>query len=318
MRIALDAMGGDFAPQAVIEGAILAKSSLPADVEIVLIGREGTIREHLEKHNVSPSLFGIINADEVIEMGEHPTKALTQKPNSSIAVGFGLLKAGKADAFCSAGNTGAMLVGAMFSIKAIEGVIRPAIAGYVPKEDGRTGIILDVGANADCKPEVLNQFGELGSLYAQYVLGIENPKVALMNLGEEEQKGTMLTQATYQLLKANTKINFVGNIEGRDMFNDKADVVVADGFTGNVILKMAESIYEIMHARGIKTDSFFDQMNYEAIGGSPIIGVNGNVIIGHGVSSPLAVTNMLRQAQQMVMADIHTKIKNALNESSSS
>lgn len=317
MRIALDAMGGDFAPQAVIEGAILAKSSLPADVEILLIGREATIREHLAKHNVSPSLFGIINADEVIEMGEHPTKALTQKPNSSIAVGFGLLKAGKADAFCSAGNTGAMLVGAMFSIKAIEGVMRPAIAGYVPKEDGRTGIILDVGANADCKPEVLNQFGELGSLYAQYVLGIEKPKVALMNLGEEEQKGTMLTQATYQLLKANTKINFVGNIEGRDMFNDKADVVVADGFTGNVILKMAESIYEIMHARGIQTDSFFDQMNYEAIGGSPIIGVNGNVIIGHGVSSPLAVTNMLRQAQQMVMADIHTKIKNALNEYSS-
>ena len=313
MKIALDAMGGDFAPEAVVEGAILAKQSLPTNVEIVLVGREAVIKQQLDKHNASPSDFGIVNAEEVIEMGEHPTKALSQKTNSSIAIGFGMLKANKVQAFCSAGNTGAMLVGAMFSVKAIEGIIRPAIAGYVPKENGKIGIMLDVGANADCKPEVLNQFAEIGSLYAQHVLGIENPKVALMNLGEEEQKGTILTQATYQLLKVNTKINFVGNIEGRDVFNDKCDVLVCDGFTGNIILKMAESIYEIMHARGIKTDAFFDQMNYEAIGGSPIIGVHGNVIIGHGVSSPTAIKNMVHQAYHMVEADIPTKIKNAFN-----
>lgn len=314
MRIALDAMGGDYAPDAVIEGAILAKQSLPANVEIVLVGREAVIKQHLDKHNTSHTLFSIVNAEEVIEMGEHPTKALAQKTNSSISVGFGLLKTEQAQAFCSAGNTGAMLVGAMFSIKSIPGVIRPAIIGYVPKENGGSGIMLDVGANADCKPEMLNQFAELGSLYAQYVLGIDNPKIGLMNLGEEEQKGSLLTQATYQLLKQNKKINFAGNLEGRDVFNDKSDVIVCDGFTGNIILKMAESVYEIMHARGIKTDSFFDGMNYEAIGGSPIIGVQGNVIIGHGVSSPLAIKNMLYQAYQMIEADIHTKIKNALNE----
>lgn len=314
MKIALDAMGGDFAPDAVIEGVALALKELPTSVRLVLIGKTDVITKKLNENNTSLSLVDIVHADEVIEMGEHPTKALTQKPNSSIAVGFGLLKAGQADAFCSAGNTGAMMVGAMFTIKAIEGILRPAIAGFIPKGNGNYGVILDVGANAECKPEVLAQFAQIGSLYAQQVLNIENPKVGLMNLGEEEQKGTQICQAAHQLLKADTKINFIGNIEGRDVFNDKADVLVCDGFTGNVILKMAESFYDLLHGRDLM-DDFFERFNYEQIGGSPILVVNGNVIIGHGVSPALAVKNMIGQARQLVDSDIYTKIKNALSNS---
>ncbi len=308
MRIALDAMGGDFAPEAIIDGAILATQRLEEDITIVLVGKKDVIESHLQKREFSSSRIAIVHADEVIEMGEHPTKALTQKPRSSIGIGYHLLKTKEVGAFCSAGNTGAMMVGAMFSVKAIEGILRPCIANLVPKLDGSTGIFLDVGANADCKPEVLEQFGELGSLYARYVLGIPNPKVGLMNLGEEEGKGTVITQAAHQLLKANKAINFIGNIEGRDMFNDKADVIVCDGFTGNVILKMAESIYDIMASKNIK-DPFFDRFNYEAVGGSPILGVNGNVVIGHGVSGPLAISNMLHLASSLVKANISEHFK---------
>lgn len=310
MRIALDAMGGDFAPKAIIEGAIHAQSELPSNVRVVLIGQEPVIRRELSALDGDVNNFDIIHAEEVIEMGEHPTKAFTQKTNSSIAVGFGLLKGKKVDAFCSAGNTGAMLVGSMFTIKPIEGIIRPGIAGYIPKEKGTYGIILDVGANADCKADVLEQFAVIGSLYAKYILNIENPKIGLMNLGEEEQKGTLLTQAAHQLLKLNKKINFIGNVEGRDLFNDKADVIVCDGFTGNVILKMAETFYELMEPRGFM-DPFIEMFNYASVGGSPILGVNGNVIIGHGVSSPLAIKNMLKQAVQLTESQIFEKIKNA-------
>jgi glycerol-3-phosphate acyltransferase PlsX len=207
-----------------------------------------------------------------------------------------------------------MMVGAMFSLKTIEGIMRPAIAGFVPKTDGRIGVMVDVGANADVKPELMVQFADLGSLYAQHVLKIDNPKVGLMNLGEEESKGTLLTQATYQALKINSRINFVGNIEGRDVFNHKADVIVADGFTGNVILKMGESFYDIMKERGTPTDSFYDQLNYESVGGSPIIGVNGSVIIGHGLSSPRAIANMIRQSEQLAASGLHLKVKASLNE----
>ena len=312
MKIALDAMGGDYAPQAIVEGALLACEGLPADVEIVLIGQEKAIQDLLHSPTYTSAPISVVHAAEVIEMAEHPTKALTQKTNSSIAIGFGLLKAGRVDAFCSAGNTGAMLVGSMFSVKAIEGVQRPSIASHFPKEDGRYGVILDVGANADCKPEVLDQFAELGSVYAKSVLGIANPRVGLMNMGEEEQKGNILAQATHQLLKANPRIQFIGNLEGRDVYSDKADVIVCDGFTGNVILKLAESIYDIFYRRGVR-DEYLDKYNYEAIGGSPILGVNGNVVIGHGVSSPVAVKNMLLQARKMVESKLHLKIKQAFN-----
>jgi phosphate acyltransferase len=308
MRIALDAMGGDYAPEAIVKGAILAEKQLPEQYEILLIGKEDIVKALLQEYGYTGTSIKVVNATQVIEMGEHPTKALTQKPDSSIAVGYGLLKAGKADAFCSAGNTGAMLVGAMFSVKAIEGILRPSIAGLVPKVNGGYGIMLDVGANADCKPEVLEQFAELGSIYAKYVLDIESPKVGLMNLGEEEGKGTVNTQAAHQRLKVNQKINFIGNIEGRDVFNDKADVIVCDGYTGNIILKMAESIYDILNEKKMH-DPFFDKFNYEAEGGSPILGINGNAVIGHGVSTPTAICNMVLQAQKMVASNLSERFR---------
>lgn len=308
MRIALDAMGGDYAPAAVVKGAILAAQQLDEEYEILLVGKEDIVQTLLQENGYTGSGIKVIHASQVIEMGEHPTKALTQKPDCSIAVGYGLLKAGKAHAFCSAGNTGAMLVAAMFSVKAIEGILRPSIAGLVPKLNGGYGIMLDVGANADCKPEVLEQFAELGAIYAKYVLDIENPKVGLMNLGEEEGKGTVNTQAAHQRLKVNQHINFIGNIEGRDVFNDKADVIVCDGYTGNIILKMAESIYDILHEKNMH-DPFFDKFNYETEGGSPILGINGNAVIGHGVSTPKAICNMVLQAQKMVASNISERFK---------
>jgi phosphate acyltransferase len=311
MKIGVDAMGGDFAPQAIVEGVVMAAQLLPADVKIVLIGNQSVIEPYLKQWSPVSSVE-LMHADEVIEMGEHPTKALSQKPNSSIGVGFKLLKEGLIDVFCGAGNTGAMHVGALFSIKSTEGVMRPAIAGFVPQQTGQLAVMLDIGANADCKPEMLDQFGELGSLYVKHTLNIQNPRVALMNIGEEDQKGSLVAQAAHQLMKANRKINFIGNLEGGDLFVGKADVIVTDGFTGNVILKMAESFYDLAHQRGIN-DEFINQMNYEAIGGSPIIGVNGNVIIAHGISSPLAIKNMILLAQRQVQSEVYQKIKQALS-----
>jgi len=313
MKIALDAMGGDFAPDATVEGVRLLLEELAPGHQLVLIGNKPLIEEKLKKHGVDSDAVEIVHAEDVIGMDEHPTKAFTQKPHSSIGVGFHLLAEGKVQAFCSAGNTGAMHVGAMFSIKPCEGIIRPALASAAPRENGSTGLILDVGANADCKPDMLLQFGELGAIYTKHVYGIENPKVALINLGEEEKKGTVVTQAAYQLFKDQPRVNFVGNIEGRDIFSDKSDVMVCNGFTGNVVLKMAESVYHLLHKRGF-TDPFFDQMNYEAIGGSPILGVNGNVVIGHGVSSGLAIKNMLLQAVRMAETNLHLKIRDAFGK----
>ncbi len=306
-------MGGDFAPDAIVQGAGLAVAEIPEEDVVVLIGDETIIREKMLEYGVNDSKIEIVHAPETIEMGEHPVKAFSQKPRASIPVGYGLLKSRSVEAFCSAGNTGAMHVGAMFTIKAIEGIIRPGIAGFIPKESGGFGVILDVGANADCKPDVLFQFGEIGTIYARHVLNIENPKIGLMNLGEEEQKGTLLTQAAHQLFKYTKKINFIGNIEGGDVFNDKADVIVCDGFTGNVILKMAESFFDLINDRHIK-DEYFDRFNYEEIGGSPILGINGNVVIGHGRSSPMAVKNMVTLAHRMADTNIHMKIKENFSE----
>jgi phosphate acyltransferase len=309
MLIALDAMGGDYAPQAIVEGAVLAKRDIIKDKgEIILIGREADIKAELDRLGVSHDMFPIVHAEEVIEMGEHPTKAISQKPKSSIVIGYQMLKTGKADVFCSAGNTGAMLVGAMFTIKAVEGVIRPGIAGFFPKEHGRYGIVVDVGANADCRPDVLDQFATLGSIYYKNIFNVENPKVGLLNMGEEEGKGNLLTQAAYQLLKLNQSINFIGNVEGRDMFNDKADVIVCDGFTGNAALKMGETLWDLCEKRGF-VDPFIEMFNFENVGGSPILGVNGNVIIGHGVSTPKAIKNQMQLAMQTVESKIALKIK---------
>lgn len=313
MRIAVDAMGGDFAPDHVVQGAASALEAFGNAASLGLIGDRDAIENACRRHAISVEKFEVHHAPEVIGMDEHPTKALAQKQHSSIAIGFALLKTRAASAFCSAGNTGAMHVGALFSVRPIEGVIRPALAGFVPKEKGGHSVLLDVGANADVRQDVMFQFGELGAIYAKTMMGLENPRVALMNIGEEEGKGTLLTQAAYQLLRNSSKFNFTGNIEGRDLFNDKADVIICDGFTGNVILKMAESFYDLLKKRNF-LDDFFSRFNYEAVGGSPILGVNGNVVIGHGASSPEAIKNMILLAYRMAEANFYLKIKQAFGD----
>ncbi|MEY2898669.1 MAG: hypothetical protein RL138_722 [Bacteroidota bacterium] len=311
MRIGFDVMGGDFAPKEAIKGLLLALPELNAEEHVVLIGREDEIKAALTAEGADPARFAIVHAPDVVEMGEHPTKALTQKPHSSISIGFHLLKEGKIDAFASAGNTGAMMVGALFSVKAIEGISRPCISTIVPKLDGSLGVLLDVGANSDVKPEHLNQFAILGSVYAESVLHTNTPKVGLLNLGEEEGKGTIVLQAAYPLLKENKSVNFIGNIEGRDLFNDKADVIVCDGYVGNVVLKLCENIYEMLLQKGIEND-YFARFNYEIYGGMPILGVNAPVVIGHGISNARAFKNMLLQSREMVRTDMVEKVRKAL------
>ena len=311
MNIGIDMMGGDYAPLEAVKGIALFLSSHPSATTLTLVGDSQQINQLLEEHSISSSLINVVHANQVIDMHEHPTKALREKQQSSIAIGFHLLASGKMDAFISAGNTGAMLVGALFSIKALEGVIRPAISTIVPKLNGQTGLLLDVGLNADCKPEQLNQFATMGSVYAQLILGIENPKTALLNVGEEEGKGNMLAQATYPLLKENRQINFIGNVEGRDVLTDKADVMVCDGFTGNIILKMAESLYEVGRQRNLD-DSFLNRFNFETYGGTPVLGVAKPVIIGHGISGATAFMNMIVLAQKMLEKEVMQKMGEAL------
>ncbi len=308
MKIGFDILGGDFAPNNCLEGAILAANELGEGVTLVLIGDSDYAKKYFADKNINDSNFEYIHTIENIEMGEHPTKAFSQKPNSSIFLGFKLLKEGVINAFASSGNTGAMLVGSMFTVKTIPGVIRPCITGVIPKENGGFGLILDVGTNADCKPDVLYQFGILGSIYAKEVFKIANPKVGLLNIGEEAEKGNLVSQATHSLMKDSKDFNFIGNVEGRDVFNDTADVIVCEGFVGNVVLKSAEAIYTLLKKRN-RSDDYFDKFNYEVYGGTPVLGVNGNVIIGHGISSPLAFKNMLLLAQDIANAKLDEKIK---------
>lgn len=308
MNIGIDMMGGDFAPKEAVKGVINYFSTPENASSLFLIGHQEQIQKLFVEHNFQSDKITFIHAEQVIDMHEHPTKALKEKQQSSIAIGFHLLATEKIDAFISAGNTGAMLVGALFSIKAIEGVLRPTISALLPKENGSTGLILDVGLNADCKPEQLNQFAILGTVYAQQILGIENPRVGLLNVGEEEGKGNLLAQATYPLLKENGHINFIGNIEGRDVLLDKADVIVCEGFTGNIILKMVESLYSISQKNNIQ-HNYFDRFNFENYGGTPVLGVNKPVIIGHGISQNLAFQNMILLAQKMVEKDVMGKMK---------
>ena len=312
MRIGIDIMGGDFAPQKTVHGAVLALNELADDTEIFLFGMESEILSELKHLNVNVNNFKIIDCSDVIEMGEHPTKAFKSKPKSSIARGFEYLSKGEIDGFASAGNTGAMFVGGYYSVKAISGVLRPAISTLIPREDGGVTVILDVGANADCKPDVLYQFGILGSLFSEHVCGIQKPNVSLLNLGEEKTKGNMLTQATYNMMEKNCDYNFIGNIEGRDIFDSESDVIVCDGFTGNIVLKEAEGIYSIMKKRGL-LDDYFSRFNYENYGGTPILGLNKTVIIGHGISNEIAIKNMIILTKDVVEADLTTKIKNELN-----
>jgi phosphate acyltransferase len=301
MKIGIDMMGGDFAPLEAIKG--IQHYTEEGNAHLVLIGDEDKINPLLTEYNIPGNKYTVVHAPQVIGMHEHPTRALKEKQQSSIAVGFHLLASGKMDAFISAGNTGAMLVGSLYSLKPIEGVLRPTISTIIPKENGSTGLLLDVGLNSDCKPEQLNQFAVMGSVYAQQILGIENPRVALLNIGEEEGKGNLLAQATYPLLKENKHINFIGNVEGRDVLIDKADIIVCDGFSGNIILKLAESLFEITGRKEIHHE-YFDRFNFENYGGTPVLGISKPVIIGHGISKGKAFKNMIVVAEKMIEKDV--------------
>jgi len=314
MNIGLDMMGGDFAPLEAIKGLQLYLQTHPKSATLFLFGDEKQLQDLVSEYKLPTDQCKIVPTTEVIGMHEHPTKALKEKQKSSIAVGFFYLASGKIDAFISAGNTGAMLVGTLYSIKAMEGVLRPTISTIIPKENGKSGLLLDVGLNADCKADHLNQFAALGSLYAQHILSINNPRVGLVNIGEEEGKGNVLAQAAYPLLKENKQINFIGNIEGRDVLLDKADVMVCEGFTGNVILKMAESIYDITQKKNINHE-YFELFNFENYGGTPVLGVSKPVIIGHGISHAKAFMNMVLLAEKMLQSKLLDKMKESLTAS---
>jgi glycerol-3-phosphate acyltransferase PlsX len=313
MKIGLDVMGGDFAPRAVIEGAIDVLPLLGEGERIVLIGDERQILEQLKEQSGNPDDCDIVHTTQVIGMADHPAKAFSQKRDSSIAVGFGMLKSGLIDGFASAGNTGAMLVGASYTVNVIPGIFRPALATLVPSLSGKASIILDVGINPDTKPDVLLQYGILGSMYAKHVLGIPNPTVALINIGEEETKGSSAVRSAYELMKDSSDINFTGNVEGNYLFGDSMpDVLVCDGFVGNVIIKEAEAFYNICRNLNLN-DPFIERFNFENIGGTPVIGINGNVVIGHGISGRNAIKSMILETIRVVSADLANKIKLTLS-----
>lgn len=313
MKIGFDIMGGDYAPKEAILGAINALNELKNGEKLVLIGDEEQAKAMLKSNGVDPGIFEFVHTTEIIGMGEHPTKAISQKKDSSIAVGFKLLATKKIDAFISAGNTGAMLVGAMFSVRAVEGVIRPSITTLIPRPNGKFGLLLDVGANADCRPDVLYQFGILGSLMMKHVYGIQDPRVGLLSIGEEKEKGNLVTISTHQLMEESAPFHFIGNVEGRDFLSDKADVIVCEGYTGNIVLKTFESVYYVMKKRGIN-DEYFDSLNYENYGGTPILGINAPVIIGHGISNAKAFKNMILSARDVVNSKLVDIIRESFHD----
>ena len=340
IKIGIDAMGGDFAPEVAVEGAVMALQKIDKESRVVLFGDEKRIRELLAKHHCAAENFDIVPTTQVIEMGDHPAKAFVSKSDSSITVGFNYLAEGKIDGFASAGSTGAMLVGSTMVIKPVEGVIRPVISSLIPKLINRRGLILDVGLSVDAKPEVLAQYALLGSIYAQSVMGIENPRVALLNIGEEDTKGNAQAKATFELLKADKRINFVGNVESSYIFTGTyggpdPDVVVTDGFVGNTVLKMAEALYRINFKLGggkprlmnflrpvlgriipklYYQQDFWEQMNYESIGGTPVIGINAPVMIGHGSSSARAISSMILSMEREIKGKFPEKLRAALAE----
>ena len=309
LRIGIDAMGGDHAPRVVVEGALMALRHIDSGSRLVLFGDEGAIRKLLEEHDAPSDCVDIVHTTEIITMDDHPARAYNQKADSSIRVGYRYLKEGKIDGFASAGATGAMLVGAMYSAETIRGVIRPAISALVSTLDGGNFLLLDVGLNVDCKPDVLDQYGLIGSAYTETVLGKTAPRVALLNIGEESEKGNLATKAAHELMSDNDGYNFVGNIEANEIFTGrKADVVVCDGFVGHTILKQTEGFYELARMRGID-DEYIDRLNYEFVGGTAVLGINAVVLIGHGRSSALAVQNMIRQTEKTVKSGLVNKLQ---------
>lgn len=332
IRIAIDAMGGDFAPKSEVEGAILAYKNKPKDwdIELILVGDEKKIKAILEQNQTGDMKYSIVHADEVITMKDDPVVAFKTKKNSSLYLGAELHSQGKADAFVSAGNTGAMLSISTMLLGRVKGVSRPSIGALLPTSGKNPTLVLDVGATVDLKSRFLYEYAVMGSLYVKYLLGINNPKVALLNVGEEESKGNDELKLTHTLLKQ-SDLNFIGNVEGRDILAGTADVVVCDGYTGNVVLKLAESFLSIMKSK-IKDyaelsmlnkiraavmvptlKSILKGFNYEESGGVPMLGVKGVSIVGHGKSSALAICNMIFRAVEIVQIDLNSHIENALN-----
>ncbi len=327
MRIAVDAFGGDHAPDEIVKGCALALDKV--DDDIILVGDEKKIAELLAKENVPEGRITIRHASEKIEMAEAPVEAVRRKKDSSLVVALNLVKSGEADAFISAGNTGACLAGAFRILGRIKGVKRPALTTPMPTVK-ETGIILDGGANADCRPEHLVQFAHMGAIYAEHVLNIQNPRVALLNIGAEEEKGNALTKETYSLLKQEN-LNFIGNIEPRDVPFGKADVIVCDGFTGNVVIKLIEGTASALFTmlKGVFYKSFITKlaamilkpglkgvkakMDYSEYGGVPLLGANGVVFKCHGSSDSYAIMNAVCAASRYLAAGVNDKIKEALS-----
>ncbi len=333
VRIILDAMGGDFAPQNEVLGAIAAMEHFKANninAEVAFVGRENDIRSALVQHGASATDFPIIHADDVVTMEDEPAVAFRKKRGSSLYIGLQQHAQGYAQAFVSAGNTGAVMSHSTLILGRINGVSRPTIGTFLPTTEERPTLLVDAGANVDCKPKHLYEFAVMGSIYVRQILGFEHPRVGLLNVGEEETKGNEAAVETLQLLKA-SNLNFIGNIEGRDVLIGSADVVVCDGFVGNIVLKFAESMLTFLKAKftsyaekslgnklmmGVAKPALkgaLTGMNYEEYGGVPLLGVNGVSIIGHGKSTPLALKNMILRAEEVVRKEVNTSIENALN-----
>lgn len=326
MRIILDAMGSDHHPEPEIQGAI--EASRRYGIEVILVGREEDLRPRLAALDTSGARITVVHAPEVLEMTDKPAETARRKAQNSMAVGMELLKQGEGEAFVTAGNTGGAMANALFRLGRIRGVKRPALTALFPTRRGHC-VVLDIGANAECKPEYLVQFAILGSVYAEKVLGISAPRVGLLSNGEEPGKGNDLVKATYPLL-AESGLHFIGNVEGKELFAGEADVVVTDGFTGNVLLKSSEAVVKLL-LDSLKEallaswrtklgallakpafDTLKSMLNPDEIGAVPLLGINGLVLVGHGRSGPVAITSALRAAKQAVEADLLNELKSAI------
>lgn len=318
VRIAVDAMGGDSAPVVEVEGALDAVREAAGRIEVVLVGQERAISAELAKHDSQGLPISIVHADEVITMGESPATAIRRKRGASIVVAADLHSRGEVDGLVGAGNTGAVVAASLFGLGMLQNVRRPAIASMFPTID-RPSVVLDVGASIDSRPSDLLEFAAMGDVYAHYLLARDEPRVGLMNIGEESTKGSELTQETYKLLEA-SPLNFVGNVEGRSLLRGRADVVVADGFVGNVMLKLVEGVLDILTnvLKGAGADKGLDmikrQFDYAEYGGAPLLGVNGVVIIAHGRSSAKAIKNAVNVAARFVDIDLDGKIVERLKQ----
>lgn len=314
MRIGLDVMGGDFAPDAIVKGAVLANKELTAEDKVVLFGDKQVICEILAQQAVDTMDFDIVDCSEVIDMHDSPIKAFRQKQNSSMFVGFSYLHQGKIDSFASAGNSGAMLVGTMSMVGLMDGIIRPCLAALIPKPKEGVTVLLDVGVDTDAKPETLYQFGLLGSCYAECALGIDKPRVALINIGEEAGKGNLQSKATYELMKE-ASYNFVGNAEPAELYKDNVDVIVCDGFIGNLLMKNVEAFARTIAKKGL-IDDYIQRFNYEIYGGLPLLGAKKVVIVGHGISNEKAIKSMVLQSKNIYQSNILNKLAEELNKKS--